>query len=637
MGLSLTKRESGKAMSFSYSEEAKKRISQLGQVEIFEFIEEINLSLRKVIYRGMPRVQGFRQGSQAELREKQKRLVGHLAHLEMSQDFDWKSFSLLWEAWGRDRLGDNFPKGELSEPSGEAGLSFIHELFNLFPKASREDVTRLYIFSGFPKHPAIAEALEKFRFAAVLSRDKIIDEIPERMEKVEEYIHLSETFAEHANARIEKLETNIVNIAKSQERVREDVSQIAKDVGGKRRKLEQVYLEFEKIKEALCVIKAGEDKLLESSSRYEDELDRVERNLTILSARGEKWDELSDELSEAKKDIKRLLSREGDWQATAKAVGDIYERMDELELLIKKAGSPPNSAVRRPSRIIENKITAPFLEINNISSACDIIASNFQAVGVVKGPAKDMARQTVAALITGQMIQFSGSIADLLADALAAAVGGSTYHEWRVPVGLVSDEETSDCIDIVSDSTGCLLLKGANLSAFEVYGAAIRDIIVSRQFAESDYGHLALIAAWAQGPATFPDGGTLSELGPVFDTDLLRTRGVFAKLPGLQFGRLAEEAWAMIGGVDTDKFMPELSHLREFLDDIGFNGGSLWRRMVCRTYIYLRMMPGSVQEEDLNLIFLNWVIPWAKALGKSEKELERISQDLASRRTITDG
>lgn len=172
-----------------------------------------------------------------------------------------------------------------------------------------------------------------------------------------------------------------------------------------------------------------------------------------------------------------------------------------------------------------------------------MIASNLLAVGVTKGAAVSVARQTVAALIAGQMVQFSGSLADMAADAVAAAIGGPTYHEWRVPVGLVSDEAASNCVEVVAESSGCLLLKGANLSAFEVYGAAVRDIVMRRQFSASSNGRLALIASWAQGPAAFPNGGTLAELGPVFDTDTLPMRGVSAKLPQLTFGSLMKKAW----------------------------------------------------------------------------------------------
>lgn len=61
-------------------------------------------------------------------------------------------------------------------------------------------------------------------------------------------------------------------------------------------------------------------------------------------------------------------------------------------------------------------------------------------------------------------------------------------------VGIISDMDAFDFIETIAESSRCLLLKGANLSAFEIYGAAIRDIVVQRQIHPTNYDHLALIA-----------------------------------------------------------------------------------------------------------------------------------------------
>lgn len=79
---------------------------------------------------------------------------------------------------------------------------------------------------------------------------------------------------------------------------------------------------------------------------------------------------------------------------------------------------------------------------------------------VVKNDANRYARHILAAVISGQLIQFKGSTADLIADAVAAAIGGAIFHEWRVPVGLLSENAAADCLEVVYESSGCLLLKG---------------------------------------------------------------------------------------------------------------------------------------------------------------------------------
>ncbi|WP_151743068.1 hypothetical protein, partial [Acinetobacter sp. TUM15113] len=64
-------------MNYQYSQEAQKRISALGQATIVTFIEDVPLNIRKDAYKILPKVQGFRPNSPAELKEKQKRLITH--------------------------------------------------------------------------------------------------------------------------------------------------------------------------------------------------------------------------------------------------------------------------------------------------------------------------------------------------------------------------------------------------------------------------------------------------------------------------------------------------------------------------------------------------------------------------------
>ena len=61
-------------MSYQYSQEAKERISKLGQSEIVNFINEISPTLRRKAFGCLPKVPGFRAGHPTEIKEKQKKL-----------------------------------------------------------------------------------------------------------------------------------------------------------------------------------------------------------------------------------------------------------------------------------------------------------------------------------------------------------------------------------------------------------------------------------------------------------------------------------------------------------------------------------------------------------------------------------
>lgn len=618
-------------MSYQFSQEAKARISALGQAAIMDFIDEIPIDLRKDIYDRLPRVQGFRPGTPAEFKEKQKRLIGHLVHPQLSQASGWKSFALLWEVWARQRFGKKFPKGDYFDLTLDTATDFFNLLANDFPGAAREDMKRLFVFSGFPDHPEAVEMLERFRPASSLARDQIIDELPMCLGKIDSRLEATEVATTDVADRIGWLEVNSSSLARNIEGTIEGIDRNTNAIKELQIALNTGTARSEKIERTVDTLGSTGKKLAEAAIATEARSDILEQRVRELVVRGDGWDELAIEMAQVTMAITDLTAQEVDRAKATEVIGVLMERVATLEETLAKNNSW--SATRPRVRLIENNPEGQFFDILSVGTACTTIASNLLAVGVMKGNAVSIARQTVAALIAGQMVQFSGSLADIVADAVAAAIGGPAYHEWRVPVGLASDEAASDCVGKVVESSGCLLLKGANLSAFEVYGAPIRNIVVRRQFAASSNGRLALIASWVQGPAAFPNGGTLAELGPVFDTDIFSMRGVSAKLPQLMFGSLMKDAWGELDGLDRSTSEPVSGELGELLESAGFKGGGLWKRIVYHVYTTLRAMPGGSLEADLHSLLVSWAIPWAKAIGGPAEEIALIAdRELSERR-----
>ncbi|EFE0349516.1 hypothetical protein CKY64_004825, partial [Escherichia coli] len=301
----------------------------------------------------------------------------------------------------------------------------------------------------------------------------------------------------------------------------------------------------------------------------------------------------------------------------------LTERIDTLEINTSQA-----SEVSVTNRFTKSHEIAHYENYEYLSSSEDIsnrISLNLQAVGLTKNSAEKLARLTLATFVSGQIIQFSGSLADIIADAIAIAIGAPRYHIWRVPVGIISDMDAFDFIETIAESSRCLLLKGANLSAFEIYGTAIRDIVVQRQIHPTNYDHLALIATWKQGPATFPDGGMLAELGPVIDTDTLKMRGLSATLPQLKPGCLAKDKWTNIDGLHLDSVDDYVDELRALLDEAGFDGGTLWKRMIHIFYTSLIRIPNGNYIYDLYSVLSFYTLTWAKIKGGPVQKIEDIA------------
>ncbi|MDV7212796.1 hypothetical protein [Azotobacter beijerinckii] len=364
----------------------------------------------------------------------------------------------------------------------------------------------------------------------------------------------------------------------------------------------------------------------ESLSAFNNRSESLEKNLEVLSVEVDKWRQVSSELGALREAIDLIRRHESSWSESAATVDLLADRIDVLES--NRSKKEDQFTNKQQVRLFETEPEGAFVEIRSVEAACETIAWNLQACGILKGAATKTARQILAALATGQMIHFTGSIADFVADSVAAAVGGPLFHEWRVPVGLLSDDFATDCLEVLGESSGCLIMKGANRSAFEIYGTAIRDVVARRQYSISLYPRLALITSWAQGPASFSDGGMLAEMGPVFDTDAFRMRGGTVSLPEHKFGHLMCDSWRQLQGFDNDASTTPVTELKDSLREAAFSPGNLWLRSAERALVCLRTLPGSSAEEDLHSLLTLWALPWAKATAGPTDDLARLADQV---------
>ena len=615
-------------MSYYYSQEARVRISAFDQQSLTEFIEEVPHSYRKSCYDRMTAIDGFRSGTPTDFKAKQKRLISHLLHPLGGQksEADWKAFANFWVEWARNHLHKDFPAGDKLPPANDAGPLFLAKLVERFPDAPRETVERLIAFSGFADHADTQTELSKFRTAAIVARDRLFEALPDRVDTLEDSVESLEAtddaFVEQLNA----LRLKDDNLAGELRDISERATESTRDLAELRALTERLLAADEQLVSTVRALEENAMRAGASDEAAQDDIRSLSEAVKVLSERSGAWDEMTAHLSAIENRLKPITARETAWVETTQAVARLSERLETLQSSVGtvRSESPPTSQVR----LFEAEPQGPLVEILSVETACDLISTNLQACGSVKGTALTVARQIIAALAAGQLIQFTGSLADVVADALAAAVGGSSYHEWRIPVGLVSDEAATECLEIVGETSGCLALKGANRSAFEVYGSAIREVITRRQLAMSVYPRLALVASWAQGPAAFPGGGTLAELGPVFDTDALPMRGVTSRLINVKYGHLAQESWDQLEGFDSGMSGALVAELEELLEEAGFQPGNLWRRCAERAYLRLRTAAGSSEEADLYALLTAWALPWAKSIGGPVDDLARLAEQV---------
>lgn len=619
-------------MSYYYSQEARVRISAFEQQQLTEFIEDVPYSFRKSCYNSLSAIDGFRSGSPEEFKAKQKRLIGHLLHPQGGQkgEADWKVFANLWMAWAKKYLHSDFPAGDRLPPSSDAGPVFLTGLAARFPDTPRETVERLIAFSGFADHADTQTSLGRFRPASTVARDRLLDALPDRVGTIEDTVKILEAATEDAGLQIESLGAKFDNLAQDSRAVSERATQSTHDLVELRELADRLLTADEQFASTLRALEENAERASAAAEVADDRARSLRQMVEALSGRAGAWDEAAVHISAIDNLLGPIIARETAWVETTEAIARLSDRLEALQANFGKVRSDTAPASR--VRLFEVDPQGPLVEIVSVETACDLISINLQACGIVKGAALAVARQVMAALAAGQLVQFAGSLADVATDAVAAGVGGPTYHEWRVPVGLVSDEAAAECLEMVGDASGCLVLKGANRSAFEVYGSAIRDVITRRQLAMSVYPRLALVASWVQGPAAFPDGGPLAELGPVFNTDALPMRGVSSRLISLKYGHLTCDSWGQLEGFASDVPSTLVLELKALIEETGFQPGNLWMRCAERAYLRLRAVNGASEEEDLHAMVMQWALPWAKAAGSPINDLTRVAEQIMAQR-----
>lgn len=614
-------------MSYQYCQEAKDRIANLGPSEIINFISEISPALRRKAFGYLPKIPGFRVGHPTEIKEKQKRLLAYMlqTHSTPEEKFAWQKFIIFWKFWAEEHIGRPFNVFDKLSPDDSSGSNFIREIAKIFPKVAKEDVERLFFFSGFASTPEVTVAFELFHSKVVIARENMIDAIPIRIEEFAERIGVTERQMEEGYNYIKKIEAQIDELIKKINLSSNNEKKYQNSIVELKNSISKDKAKFDSVKSLI-----DELYLLNEKNEYLiiDCKESIDSNALVIKEVTD-YKRTIDSIAIEIKDLKSSLIALNELERNCSALDDekiyesIIERLEKVELNAPQlfSGVEPN----RLKYIQEVRLNEEHQILNTHEDVLNIITSNLLAIGLTTSSSELVARLALATFISGQIIQFSGSLADIVADSIATAIGAPNYHVWRVPVGIVSDKDSFEFIESVADTSRCLVLKGANLSAFEIYGTAIRDVVVKRQLFPTSYDHMALIATWKQGPATFPDGGMLAELGPVIDTDSLKMRGLSANLPRLKAGLLNKNKWSEIEGLQVDNTGDYIDELRELLIETGFDGGVLWKRMIHFFYDSLIKIPNGNHLYDIYSVLFFYTLSWAKVKDGPIKTIEDIA------------
>jgi|GEM_PF-6549214 hypothetical protein len=579
-------------MAIVYEIEAKKRISQLGAKDIVSFLETIPQKFRNLAFQALRPIPGFRKNEPTELKKRIDKLANDLAmshdSVHRATELDWSVLGHVWVAWGINKFEGGIETAFKSVKEEKCSFKdFIqHIVDDKEVEFSREDFENIFLFSPFGPSQEV---------------DELIKNIPtrEEIEKLHKITKMSSEIVDLKKS-VSILSADFEEIKKSQEPQKKD------DLNKTRNDLKNIGTEIEKLEKRFSLI---EELNASQFKTFNQTLDNLHRSNDMLA--------------------KRLSSNETRSTNSEKSINEISANSKKLEGIIKSVQKTASESAkehghRKISEVEhssgEANVKLPGVEIfqklagetiNKLSKPGDLVralTTNYLSIGIANSAAKKIALSVSVALMTGQLVQFSGSLADTVADASLFVVGGESRLIWNVPAGLCDGDLTAAIIQKALNPKQVirgLLLRGLNKSAFDIYGYDIRKIVINRLLGIGQkHPELALIATWINSNSTLPDRNSLAELGPIIDTDSLdwsSPKGSVAhySMPHDGFPIEEEEPNAC-----------DLRELRDQFSQMPMLKSELWRRTVRHAIKSMSSISGLEVADATESLLLHWALPW---------------------------
>lgn len=595
-----------------YCNEAKERVAKQGITAITDFINAVPASSRAKCLARLPPIPGFRKGSQLELKEQHKKLVHTLSHTSdvrfRNDGTEWTALGSIWvrhatKSFGDDNVLSNLPTDATDE---SATFDFFNGLITGRGDegCSREEIEPIYNFSGFASSQRIEALIASLPSKDTLERQRKVARLPKDVEQV--------------SARVERIESQSLELSKGLDALKASVGEqseklilqrIAIQLDAHRRAFES------QLEEASRHAEAGANELLAK-------LHPVEQVANSNKSEVSKLNLLCKELAATIHSLNHKISEleasyaELDRSFTAKLQETRPRRraVDELsveELRVSSTLFSSGSGAKTPKT----------KSINSPKEALAFIAANLVCIGVQAADAEELASVVLAAAMNGQLIQFKGSLADVLAQTTCATLAGGEYETWDVPMGLCNGNEMRLVISqMIDDETTekCLLLRGINKSAFEIYGDDMRELIVSSLVGIAPKSvKMFAVATWAEGPAALPGGALLASLGPVINTDNLhwgRPKPDRKLQAILDIKGIAEK---LKGKADADEVADLAGEIIQTFEPCN----QFRRRALSVTVANLLSLTNGNDALAYRQAVTYWGLPWAAAIGMPQDEV----------------
>lgn len=572
----------------SYPEDRKIAIQTYSFDDFRTFLGNIPPGILSSAIKMLPKRKGFRAGKDIDIR-----LKVYFSRIERWDEKDWGLFSKLWILW-----------------------TFSHErLKNLLNyQDDREEITSL-IIKMIDSQDVLLRILNNL-VVGELAQDVIREWIkfsPFSMNMDSLWlVSLAPTpFTKKLQTRLELLEQQLVsNVKQSEEKMQTMVKGIDENV----LMISKQFQEFS----AVASILQEEISVKAEKSQDIEEIVLVLKNEIEALAKQEAFSSntykhLTEQIGAINSQSIELIKQMNEIELKLSRQEESYKRIDLKELLSSTLGDRQTTQVavtaENSNRLImkEVEFKLPPVQLASGHDGMIHLKKNLNSLGVKLADAKAIAFEVLAAVLTNQMVMFSGSMSSFAAEYCAASLCGSTVKVISVPFGQIDELISAEQLrQWLNEAESChqpiaIILEGINRSAFEIYGSNLRKYIAEQIIGKANWNYpIVVMATLITGPSVLSLSKEYLEIGPVFNTDCIgwSYKNIEPYVNGVIDPKLL---------LKTDMDISDYLEIEDLLPrGIIEHGSILWRKTIAATYKMMIQLDPSFNFSSVNY---GWLIP----------------------------
>ncbi|WP_438431407.1 hypothetical protein [Gorillibacterium sp. sgz500922] len=611
----------------SYSIEKRDIISNIETEKLTNFIKSISTPLLSILLKRLPKVNGFRPEKEVEVKiSKYSKRIMHWT------EKDWELMKEIWLAWTQSnesfRNVLNFTsKLELvSELESHYENNDLKELVKkLIQQRGNEVLSRDALrdwlkFSPFLPDSKIEELLEQApsqdeitnklklnsfeqrlkqnetQIKSIDQQNKVINDNTAKqvLKLIKEYVELKEEF--------NKLDIRINEYTYDKDTYERELSRLKNNIDNKLKEYKNLVNELNK--NTVKINNQLTNQISEVEKNSQEQIDSFSLKVNEISEQLERQrkvhTEVLDQLFQMKTDLENTISSVFN---TAVTTQQISKGMNDL----------------RVDLFPQKDISEPII-LSGVEEALSHLEENLKRTGIILAHARKLSLELISALISGQMVSFSGSLAVTVAEVVAKTLVGDSIYKIKIPLGIMSPIPFELAFErlIFEKMIGpkVILIEGINRSTFEVYGGTLHKFISERVLRINTNIQIIILATITEGLGALPLSKGVIEMGPIYNTEALGWGDKPAINPIL----------SIINPSDIyDEIMQNPYSILLDEEDLGLPiwarnvAGVLWRKAILSVERISSLLCERMQYKTVGLITtFGWLIPMLYVCKRSK-------------------